>query len=70
MAVSDITYQNIRGSSATQDAIKFDCSRTVPCKGIDVQNVDLESEGGEATIASCQNVRFVNGGTFSPQCSN
>ena len=69
MALSDVTYQNIRGTSATQAAITFDCSRTVPCKGISVQNVNLESEGGGVATASCQNVEFINSGKFFPQCS-
>ncbi|KAK7258189.1 hypothetical protein RIF29_32704 [Crotalaria pallida] len=68
--LSKVLYQNIRGTSASEVAIKFDCSRTVPCREIYVQDVILEPEGGSGgTIATCENVRYVNRGKFFPQCS-
>ncbi|KAJ1418508.1 Pectin lyase fold/virulence factor [Sesbania bispinosa] len=68
--LSNVLYQNIRGTSASEVAIKFDCSRSVPCRGIYVQDVILEPQGsGEGTIATCENVRYVNRGKLFPQCS-
>ncbi|KAJ1411924.1 Pectin lyase fold/virulence factor [Sesbania bispinosa] len=68
--LSNVLYQNIRGTSASEVAIKFDCSRSVPCREIYVQDVILEPQGsGEGTIATCENVRYVNRGKLFPQCS-
>lgn len=67
--LSDVVYQNIRGTSASEVAIKFDCSRNVPCRDIYVQDVILEPEGNGGTTASCDNVRYVNRGNLFPQCS-
>lgn len=76
MAVSDVEYKNIRGTSASEVAINFNCSKTAPCRAILVENVDLKLEGrnkannnnGDA-IASCRNVKFHRGVSFVPQCS-
>ncbi|KAL4389795.1 hypothetical protein HN51_010732 [Arachis hypogaea] len=69
--LSNVLYQNIRGTSASEVAIKFDCSRTVPCREIYLQDVILEPEdgGNGDTVATCQNVRYVNRGKFFPQCT-
>ncbi|KAK4359734.1 hypothetical protein RND71_021963 [Anisodus tanguticus] len=39
--VSDITYQDVHGTSATEVAVKFDCSKTNPCNGITLLDVKL-----------------------------
>ncbi|WJX49733.1 hypothetical protein P8452_36130 [Trifolium repens] len=68
--LSHVLYQNIRGTSASEVAIKFDCSRTIPCREIYLQDVILEPEsGGSGTTATCENVGYVNSGKFYPQCS-
>lgn len=67
--LSQVLYQNIRGTSASEIAIKFNCSRSVPCREIYLQDVILEPEGGGGTTATCENVRYVNRGKFYPQCS-
>lgn len=66
--LSNVVYKNISGTSASELAIKFNCSKTVPCKGIFVQDVILKPEQGHGrTTASCENVGYV--GKFFPQCS-
>ncbi|XP_060211294.1 polygalacturonase-like [Lycium barbarum] len=52
--VSDITYQDIHGTSATQVAVKFDCSKTNPCEGINLLGVKLSYKDQPAEI-SCVN---------------
>ncbi|XP_061348243.1 polygalacturonase-like [Gastrolobium bilobum] len=69
VGLSNVVYQNIRGTSASEVAIKFDCSKTVPCKGIYLKDVVLTPEGGGSTLATCENVGYVNRGKFFPQCS-
>ena len=41
MKVSDVTYQDIHGTSATQVAVRFDCSKKFPCTGIKMEDVKL-----------------------------
>ncbi|XP_009587890.1 polygalacturonase-2-like [Nicotiana tomentosiformis] len=66
--VKNIVYQNIIGSSATNVAINFNCSKSFPCEGIVMQNINLVGEGGTAK-AICSNVEFSNIiGTVSPHC--
>ncbi|XP_056173941.1 polygalacturonase-like [Syzygium oleosum] len=58
--VSDVTYQDIHGTSATEVAVKFDCSSEYPCTGITMQDVKLSYRNQVAT-ASCAHA----GGTAS-----
>ncbi|KAK9103114.1 hypothetical protein Sjap_020368 [Stephania japonica] len=46
---------NITGSSASEMAVNFDCSKTNPCTGIVLDIVDLTYESNPAT-ASCTSV--------------
>ncbi|KAM7461461.1 hypothetical protein LguiA_029582 [Lonicera macranthoides] len=39
--ISDVTYKNIVGTSATKVAVTFDCSPTTPCTSIMLQDVKL-----------------------------
>ncbi|XVF76922.1 hypothetical protein PTKIN_Ptkin13bG0306300 [Pterospermum kingtungense] len=58
--VSDVTYQDIHGTSATQVAVKFDCSSKQPCSGIRMEEVELTYKN-EVAEASCNHA----GGTAS-----
>ncbi|KAA3454173.1 polygalacturonase-like [Gossypium australe] len=53
--IKDIIYEDIRGTSSTQVAIKFDCSPKNPCTGIRLQNVNL-SYLNKPAQSSCSNV--------------
>ncbi|XP_078427522.1 polygalacturonase-like [Wolffia australiana] len=66
VAVSGVTYQNIKGTSATPVAIDFDCSRSVPCKGITVQNVNIVTKSGAAAKSFCRNVELTKYGAVVP----
>ncbi|KAJ8527582.1 hypothetical protein K7X08_015033 [Anisodus acutangulus] len=52
--ISDIKYQDIRGTSATEVAVKFDCSKKYPCSGISLEDVNLSYKEQPAD-ASCVN---------------
>ncbi|MED6222737.1 hypothetical protein PIB30_067244 [Stylosanthes scabra] len=68
--LSNVVYQNIVGTSATQVAIKFNCSKTFPCRSIYLQDVILKPEGDlGGTVATCENVRYANRGQLFPQCN-
>ncbi|KAL8491693.1 hypothetical protein ACS0TY_023336 [Phlomoides rotata] len=63
--ISDVTYQDIHGTSATQVAMKFDCSKTHPCSGITLDEVNLTYRGKSA-IASCANAGGTTKGAVNP----
>nr|QDK56789.1 polygalacturonase [Mangifera indica] len=50
--ISDMTYQDIHGTSATEVAVKFDCSWENPCFGITLDFVSLTYKN-EPTEAFC-----------------
>ncbi|CAN1288914.1 unnamed protein product [Linum perenne] len=52
--VKDVTYEDIQGTSATKIAVKFDCSKDYPCRGIRLENVKLTYDKEEA-VALCAN---------------
>ncbi|CAA2967915.1 polygalacturonase QRT2 [Olea europaea subsp. europaea] len=67
--VKNVVYKNIRGTSASEVAMKFDCSRTVPCKGIVLQNVHLTGKAGGNAKAKCRNLKFDHRvSSISPRC--
>ncbi|XP_050368891.1 polygalacturonase-like [Argentina anserina] len=63
--VSDVTYQDIHGTSATEVAVKFDCSSTYPCSKIRLENVKLTYKN-QAALASCSNAGGTSAGTMQP----
>lgn len=64
---SNIRFKNIRGTSATKEAIKLDCSDTVPCRDILLQDVELTLRGHKHKHASatsvCNNAKLAESGT-------
>ncbi|XP_057982118.1 polygalacturonase-like [Malania oleifera] len=67
--VKNVLYQNINGTSASEVAISFKCSKSIPCEGIVLQNISLKREGeGTPTKALCNNVEFTEKGIVSPHC--
>ncbi|XP_042481051.1 probable polygalacturonase At1g80170 [Macadamia integrifolia] len=55
--VSNVTYNQVYGTSDRPTAIKFDCSETVPCTDIVVNNINIPStRRGRKTSSYCQNV--------------
>ncbi|MCO5548978.1 hypothetical protein L7F22_002442 [Adiantum nelumboides] len=64
--VSQVYYKNIQGTSATKQAIKFECSELAPCKGLLLENVNLVREAGKGNSTTvCENAQgFVIGRVF------
>ncbi|KAL8161763.1 hypothetical protein V2J09_013252 [Rumex salicifolius] len=52
--ISNITYDDIHGTSTTQVAVKFDCSSKYPCTNIRMEDVKL-TYGSKAARSSCAN---------------
>ncbi|GAA0139175.1 hypothetical protein LIER_00777 [Lithospermum erythrorhizon] len=63
--ISDITYQDIHGTSATQVAMKLDCSKNSPCSNIKMEDVNL-SYMDQPASASCENAGGEASGTVEP----
>ncbi|OIV94195.1 hypothetical protein TanjilG_28134 [Lupinus angustifolius] len=53
--ISDISYEDIHGTSATQVVMRFDCSSTNPCKGIRLEDIKLTYRN-QVAQASCKHV--------------
>ncbi|KAK7392871.1 hypothetical protein VNO78_21321 [Psophocarpus tetragonolobus] len=66
--VRNVMYQNIKGTSASDEAVQFNCSENFPCQGIVLQNIDLQHEDGGGTKASCNNVKLFYRGDVNPHC--
>lgn len=61
VAVSDVTYRNVHGTSADDEAIVFNCSEE-GCKNIVLDHIDITSSvPGSNSRAVCNNA----GGTAS-----
>lgn len=69
--VQNVLYRNIQGTSASEKAIKLDCSNSLPCKQIVLQSINLASVSAEdKEAASCANIKgLTTFGRVSPQCS-
>ncbi|KAM4105635.1 hypothetical protein ACB094_04G006500 [Castanea mollissima] len=63
--ISDVTYQDIHGTSATEVALKFDCSSGYPCSGIKLENVKL-TYNNQVAQASCVNAAGTSAGFVQP----
>ncbi|XP_021612587.1 polygalacturonase-like [Manihot esculenta] len=63
--ISDVTYQDIHGSSATEVAVKLDCSKKNPCTGIELEDVKLTYNNRPAE-ASCTNAAGTISGFVQP----
>ncbi|KAF7040550.1 hypothetical protein CFC21_050442 [Triticum aestivum] len=67
--ISDLSYTDIKGSSATPVAVKFNCSGTNPCSGIKLKNIRLRYRHQRPAQAKCQNaVGSVSGEVTPPSC--
>ncbi|KAE8702365.1 Polygalacturonase [Hibiscus syriacus] len=63
--VSDVTYRDIHGTSATQVAVNFDCSSKHPCSGIRLEGVSLTYKN-ELAAASCKHAGGTSFGVVQP----
>jgi len=64
--VSDVTYQDIHGTSATQVAVKFDCSSKYPCSRIRLEDVKLTYKNQRA-LSSCNHADGAALGLVQPE---
>jgi len=56
--IRDVTVKNIRGTSATQEAMIFSCSSSKPCQGVEISDIDLQYTGELGpTTTTCKNIK-------------
>ncbi|XP_020259518.1 polygalacturonase-like [Asparagus officinalis] len=63
--ITNVKFENIRGTSATPVAIKVDCSATNPCTGIKLKDVDLKYRD-QIAKSFCRNAKGSLSGFVSP----
>ncbi|CAK7350119.1 unnamed protein product [Dovyalis caffra] len=65
--IKDITFNNIWGTSESKVAVTLNCSRTVPCKNIQLKDINLFRRHGDNSVWSlCSNVRGISYGHQRP----
>ncbi|KAJ0052557.1 hypothetical protein Pint_01891 [Pistacia integerrima] len=68
--ISDVSFKNIRGTSATELAVKLVCSRGLPCQKVGICDVNLTYNGNGAATSECANVKpTISGKQFPPVCT-
>ncbi|XP_022932948.1 polygalacturonase-like [Cucurbita moschata] len=63
--VSNVTYEDITGTSATEIAINFDCSPINHCTGLNLKDIKLTYEN-QIAQASCKNAEGTAFGVVEP----
>lgn len=73
-------FKNVRGTTITKDIVQIMCSKSVPCTGVNIVDVNLNfvgkaggksasGSGGGLGAALCDNAKVVFGGKLSfPMC--
>ncbi|XP_047342758.1 exopolygalacturonase-like [Impatiens glandulifera] len=65
--ISNLIFDNIRGTSSSDVAVNLQCSHSSPCYDIRLHNIDLRNaDSGGEPIASCSNVIGTASGKQSP----
>ncbi|CAA0806944.1 Polygalacturonase QRT2, partial [Striga hermonthica] len=67
--IQNVVFSDISGTSATKDAITLDCSESVPCRNIILENVKLSAvKAGPKVDAVCTNINQTLLINTSPTC--
>lgn len=64
--VSEVWYDSISGTSATEEAIRFACSDSVPCQNILMKDIDLTLNSGDPAASFCESVTGFSIGSVTP----
>ncbi|RVW32211.1 putative polygalacturonase [Vitis vinifera] len=64
--ISDVSFTEFWGTSATDDAIKLSCIETVGCANITVDDISIKSASGNGETYSCINAHGTVNKTFPP----
>ncbi|XP_019097740.1 PREDICTED: probable polygalacturonase At3g15720 [Camelina sativa] len=63
VAISNVTFTDIRGTSQFDEIIKIDCSKVTYCKDIVLTKINIATVDGNKPIVKCKNVygKTING---------
>ncbi|XVF24818.1 hypothetical protein REPUB_Repub13aG0160400 [Reevesia pubescens] len=64
--VDNISFVNIKGTSATEEAIRFGCSDSLPCEGLYLEDIQLVSYTGAITKSFCWEAYGSSSGLVQP----
>ncbi|XP_017984474.1 PREDICTED: exopolygalacturonase [Theobroma cacao] len=65
--ISNVSFKNIRGTSATQVAVELTCSSGIPCENVEIGDINLSYIGTEGPATSrCSNVKPIITGKQTP----
>lgn len=65
--ISNVFYQNIRGTTSSPVAVSLTCSALVPCQNVHLQDINLQYNGNTAAPSSlCTNAKVAYGGVQIP----
>ncbi|XP_012702934.1 LOW QUALITY PROTEIN: probable polygalacturonase At3g15720 [Setaria italica] len=67
VAISNVTYSNLKGTSSRATAVAFDCSDGGSCTDIHVESMNITGPGGAATVARCRNAQVAISGSVYPE---
>lgn len=68
--ISDITYEDIKGTSSTPVAVSLSCSAGEPCDNLKLNNINLHPKINTMKLsATCTNAKVAYmGAQFPPPC--
>ncbi|KAJ8636152.1 hypothetical protein MRB53_010419 [Persea americana] len=65
--IKNISFKNIRGTSASKVAVKFLCSSKVPCQEVKLSNINIKYNGpGGHALSNCSYVNGLSSGLQVP----
>lgn len=66
--INNVSYIGLSGTSSTELAVNFNCSKPVPCTNIILDSMQLTAEDpkGDEVTSSCENAYGFNRGTVQP----
>eukprot|EP01083_Nonionella_stella_P064013 166465_1 len=64
--INNVSFKNITGTSTTLEAVKFVCSKSVPCQQVVVADIDLTYKASRSATSTCVNVRPAISGKQNP----
>lgn len=66
LQIKKISYIRVKGTSATENAIRFACSDNYPCKGLYLEDVQLAPEQGGILNSFCWEAKGSSSGQIYP----
>ncbi|CAN8247760.1 unnamed protein product [Cochlearia groenlandica] len=65
--IKDLRYKKIWGTSKSKEALKMQCSKTFPCKNVELSDISLKYNGRDGLVkALCENVGGLVHGKIVP----